>query len=86
MHCPTHVGKIASNAKEGDCTIDTMSKSHTDPPHTGPSQEWAGEGPNKKKYSIYIYIYTPPGTNMEVENTLLVEENGLPKGHCPLPC
>ena len=31
-------------------------------------------------------LITLPGTNMEVENTLFVEENGLPRGHCPLPC
>ena len=26
-------------------------------------------------------IETLPGTNLEVENTLFVEENGLPRGH-----
>ena len=31
-------------------------------------------------------IFTLPGTNMEVENHLFVVENGLPRGHSPLPC
>ena len=29
---------------------------------------------------------TLPGTNMEVENHLFVVENGLQRGHSPLPC
>ena len=28
---------------------------------------------------------TLPGTDMEAENTLFIEENGLPRGHVPLP-
>ena len=30
--------------------------------------------------------YTLPGINMEVKNHLFVVENGLPRGHSPLPC
>ena len=26
------------------------------------------------------------GTHIEVENPLVVEEKGLPRRHCPLPC
>ena len=29
---------------------------------------------------------TLPKTNMEAESTLFVEEDGLPRGHSPLPC
>ena len=29
----------------------------------------------------YRYNITLPGGNMEVENPLIVEENGLPRGH-----
>ena len=46
----------------------------------GDDSNWELSGPSLGD------LLTLPKTNMEVENHLFVVENGLPRGHSPLPC
>ena len=41
--------------------------------------------PQKHQF-LRFKVFTLPGTNMEVEDTLFVEERGLPRDNFPLPC